>query len=117
MTNQESSTPSANGTDKNVKPRLDKAADTVHAKIDQMSEAARPAVDKLSEGAHKAVDKVSSTASQAATTVSAKFDQACDTHSKLMTESREKIRAKPLAAVGIAVAAGVLLRQLFRSRK
>jgi ElaB/YqjD/DUF883 family membrane-anchored ribosome-binding protein len=108
---------SGNGATNAWDHRVDKFRSVAHARIDRLSESARPAVDQWSASAHQTVDKLSSGAAQAAAVLSEKFGQLRDSQQQVLSNTRERIREKPMLAVGIAVAAGFLLRQLFRSRR
>jgi ElaB/YqjD/DUF883 family membrane-anchored ribosome-binding protein len=89
---------------------------TVHSAIDRMSNAALPAVDRLATGAHQAVDKIADAASTAADSLVVKTGQLKNAHARMTEECRVYVRANPLAAVGIALAAGIVLSRLFRPR-
>ena len=90
---------------------------TIHEKIDAAGEMARPAVDRILTGAHQAVDKLSGLASVAADTVSEKSVQLKEAHAKLMATGRDQVREKPAVAVGIAVAAGIIIGRMLSSRR
>ena len=89
----------------------------IHEKIDAAGEMARPAVDRILTGAHQAVDKLSGLAATAADTVSEKSVQLKEAHAKLMASGRDQVREKPAVAVGIAVAAGIIIGRILSSRR
>lgn len=95
---------------------VEQAKSSAHDTIDRLSEGARPAVDKLSAAAHQAVDKLSNVAAQASSAFSGKISDANLTQQQLLDNTRAYVREKPGTAIAIAVAAGFLLRSLFRSR-
>jgi ElaB/YqjD/DUF883 family membrane-anchored ribosome-binding protein len=87
-----------------------------HHTIDKAAEAARPAVDRIASGAHHAVDGVANAANQASETLSAKGKQIKEAQAHILDYSREYMREHPVAALGIAAAAGFVLSSLLRSR-
>lgn len=95
---------------------VEQAKAGAHNTIDKVAESMRPAVDKLSSSAHQAVDRLSGAASEASVKFSEKFTQAKTAEEQLLSDTREYVREKPGTAIAIAVAAGFLLRSLFRSR-
>ncbi|MDQ9171460.1 hypothetical protein Q8A64_13685 [Oxalobacteraceae bacterium R-40] len=95
---------------------VEQAKSGAHTTIDRLSESARPAVDKFSATAHQTVDKLSDVASQASATFSEKFSQAKGSQQQLLDDTRAYVREKPGTAIAIAVAAGFILRSIFRSR-
>jgi len=95
---------------------VDQATSSAHKAIDKASDAARPAVDRVAAGAHQAVDKLAGAATQAADTLDVKGRQLRDAQSRLAENCRVHVRARPIASLGIAVAAGFLLGVLLRQR-
>jgi ElaB/YqjD/DUF883 family membrane-anchored ribosome-binding protein len=96
--------------------KVEQAKSGAHSTIDRLSESAGPAVDKLSAAAHQAVDKLCDVAGQASSALSGKMSNAQGTQQQLLEDTRSYVREKPGTAIAIAVAAGFLLRSLFRSR-
>ena len=94
----------------------DNASSSAHSAIDKVSSAVKPAVDRIADGAHQAVDKFAVTASDAAESLSVKANQLRDGHARMTEECRGYVRAKPLASLGIALAAGFVLSRLISSR-
>jgi len=95
---------------------LDNASSGAHDAIDKVSDAAGPMVDRIASGAHQAVDKIAGAAGQAAETLSVKGGQLKNAQAQAMEQARIYVRGHPLAALGIAVAAGYLLSRLLRLR-
>jgi ElaB/YqjD/DUF883 family membrane-anchored ribosome-binding protein len=93
---------------------VDEVTVSAHERINQMSEAARPAVDRMASNAHSAIDTVAGVAATAADTLGIKGDQLTNAQAKLMEAARDYTREQPLAALGIAVAAGWILSRLTR---
>ncbi len=96
--------------------KVEQAKSGAHSTIDRLSESAGPAVDKLSAAAHQAIDKLCDVAGQASSALSGKMSDAQGTQQQLLEDTRSYVREKPGTAIAIAVAAGFLLRSLFRSR-
>ena len=109
-------TPTPAGSNGGVTRTVNDASATAHSAIDKMSDAARPAVERLATGAHQAVDKIAGAASTAADSLAVKGEQLMDAHARMTEECRVYVRANPMAAVGIAVAAGFVLSRLFSAR-
>ena len=87
---------------------------TIHKAIDSASGAIAPAVDHITASAHNTVDKLAGYAAHASDTFSEKSGQLNDARLRVTESARGQVRAKPLAAIGIAVAAGVLVGWLLR---
>lgn len=95
---------------------VDHATNSLHGAIDRASDAALPAVDHLATGAHQAVEKLAGSASRAAERMDTKGRQLLDAKSRFAESCSARIREKPVAALGIAVGAGLLISWLLRSR-
>ena len=96
---------------------LDRASNSIHNAIDGASAAARPAVDQMTASAHNAVDKMTQAACRAAETIEEKTTQLRDAQARLTETCRSQVREKPMAAVGVALAAGFLVSWWLGSRK
>ena len=105
----EKSVPDTNDTGGAVARTVDGATSSAHRAIDKASDAARPVVDRIAAGAHQAVDKLACGATQAAQTLDVKGEQLRVAHTRFTENCRARVRETPIAALGIAVAAGVLL--------
>jgi len=95
---------------------VDQATSSAHRAIDKATDAARPTVDKVAAGAHNLVDKLAGAASTAADKLDTKSTQLKDAQARLTESARDYVRENPLAALGIAVAAGFLLSRMLSSR-
>jgi ElaB/YqjD/DUF883 family membrane-anchored ribosome-binding protein len=84
-----------------------------------------PAIERVARGAHSAVDRVAGTASSAVErvrsgmhgamgTVSERMHDLSSTREMWTDSARERVREHPLAAVGVALAAGYLLARWLR---
>ena len=87
---------------------------SAHERVNQMSDAARPVVDRMASNAHAAIDTVAGVAATAADTLGIKGEQLTNAQTKLMAAARDYAREQPIAALGIAVAAGWILSRLTR---
>src|SRR5262245_30442142 len=93
---------------------LDEVTVTAHERVNQMSEAAGPLVERMASTAHAAIDTVAGAAADAAYTLGTKGEQLSDAQAKLIEAARDYVRERPIAALGIAVAAGWVLGRLMR---
>jgi hypothetical protein len=84
-----------------------------------------PAIERVARGAHSAVDRVAGTASSAVErmrsgmhgamgTVSERMHDLSSTREVWTDSARERVREHPLAALGVALAAGYLLARWLR---
>jgi hypothetical protein len=84
-----------------------------------------PAIERVARGAHSAVDRVAGTASTAVErmrsgmhgamgTVSERMHDLSSTREVWTDSARERVREHPLAALGVALAAGYLLSRWLR---
>lgn len=80
------------------------------------AEAACPAVDHIAAGAHHAVDKIAGAANHAAESVDEKYTQWKDAQSRITKNCLTHIRDNPMATVGIALGAGLLVGWLLKRR-
>jgi ElaB/YqjD/DUF883 family membrane-anchored ribosome-binding protein len=80
---------------------VDDLALRAHDKVDQLSDAVQPAVDRMTSNTHAAIDTVADAAVAAVDT-------------EFMEGARAFMREQPIAALGIAVAAGWILSRLMR---
>ena len=79
-----------------------------------LSENAAATVDKIATGAHQAVDRIASAAASAATQFGEKGDEMLETKDRLVESAREYVRNNPMAALGIALAAGFVISRIMR---
>jgi ElaB/YqjD/DUF883 family membrane-anchored ribosome-binding protein len=76
-------------------------ADKAHETVDRVSSRVQPAVDALSEKASRAVEAVSQRA-----------DQLRSMQETALESTRTYVRENPIAAIGIAAIAGLLLGRM-----
>lgn len=81
-----------------------------------MRERASASIDRASSGAHQTVDRLASQAQAARERLMASGEEWAQQGQQYMEQTRDMVRANPLAAVGIAVAAGILLSKLTSRR-
>ena len=77
---------------------------------------AEQGIERASSTAHEAVDRVAQTASQYAERFGEKAEEWLEMKDNWGEGAREYVREHPVAALGIAVAAGYILSMLMRSR-
>jgi ElaB/YqjD/DUF883 family membrane-anchored ribosome-binding protein len=75
-----------------------------------------PVVERVAAGAHEAVDKAASAATAAAKLVEQKGEQLKAVQARYLDGAREQVRENPLAALGVALAAGFLISLLLNRR-
>ena len=107
-------TPTYNDGNRTLARTVDQASTGAHDVINKVSDAARPMVDRLASGAHQAVDKIASAAGQAAETLGVKGEQLKNAQAQALEQARIYVREHPVAALGIAVAAGFVLSRVLR---
>ena len=79
-----------------------------------MADNASATVDKIASGAHQAVDRIASAATSAASQFGVKGDEMLQAKDRMMESTREYVRDNPMAAIGIALAAGFILSRIMR---
>ena len=92
------------------KLEADRAADSAHSSVDHVAQGAHDTVDRISSTAGSAFDRARSTASDVEATAQSKYEDLMN--SEWAETVRDEVRARPLAAVGIALAAGLLISRL-----
>jgi ElaB/YqjD/DUF883 family membrane-anchored ribosome-binding protein len=79
-----------------------------------ISENAAVTVDKIASSAHQAVDRIASAATSAASQFGVRGDEVLAAKDRMLDSAREYVRAKPMAALGIALAAGFIISRIMR---
>ena len=87
-----------------------RAAHSAHGTVDQVAQGAHDTVDRIAAKAAPAIDRARSAATDLETTAYAKYDDLVN--AEWLESARDEVRARPLAAVGIALAAGLLISRL-----
>ena len=86
--------------------------------VDGTSDTLQSTTEQTSSAANRTFDKFSDKATQAKDMLSEKFNQMKGQQGKWADDARGRVRESPMMAMGIAVAAGFLLRRLLsRSRR
>jgi ElaB/YqjD/DUF883 family membrane-anchored ribosome-binding protein len=111
----EGSKPANEALGNSVNRRVDDVTASAHEKVDQTSDAVQPVVDRVASNAHAAIDTVADAAVAAADTLGTHGEQLTNVQARLMEAAREYMREQPIAALGIAVAAGWILSRLLRA--
>ena len=73
-------------------------------------------VERASSGAHETIDRVAETATAYAERFGEKAEEWLEMKDSWVEGAREYVREHPIAALGIAAAAGYILSMLMRSR-
>lgn len=76
---------------------------------------AHSTVDRAARGAHDTVDRIADAANRTASSMEEKGEQFAETKERVMAQTRTYVQTHPVAAIGIAVAAGFLLSRLLHS--
>lgn len=84
--------------------------------VDRVAAGAHDAVDKAASAANSAVDKAASAAAAAARVAGEKGEQLNALQERYLDGARSRVRDNPLAAVGVALAAGFLVSFLLSRR-
>ena len=114
-------TPSSGGS--GSRPAVAATAATADAAIDQAAAAERDVMRRVVQGAHEAVDRIADKAipaverlrgtyNDAADSLKQRADQAADLKDEWTESLRTAVREHPLAAIGTALALGVILARL-----
>jgi ElaB/YqjD/DUF883 family membrane-anchored ribosome-binding protein len=82
----------------------------------EVSSGLAPVVQRVAAGAHDAVDKAAGAASAAAKMVDKKGGALLAVQQRYLDGCRERVRDNPLAALGVAMTAGVLISFLLNRR-
>ena len=83
---------------------------------ENLAEKAGTSLGELQQTAQQTVDRVTQAATQAAQRLSAHSDELWALQGRAMESTRSYVRTHPIAAVGIAIAIGLLLSRLTSRR-
>lgn len=97
-----------------MNPTVAEGADRLHGSVDRLMQGAHQAVDRLATKASPAIDQVRSAATHAGEAVGARLDELGEIQDQWMDSMRDQVRAHPLAVVGVAVLAGLLIGRITR---
>ena len=93
---------------------MSNAPDRAHGAVDRVAQTAHQAVDRIASKAAPAMERMRSTATTAADTMHARMEDFSAVQEEWTESMRDQVRAHPLAVVGLAVLAGMLLGRLSR---
>lgn len=88
--------------------------DRAHGTVDRVAQTAHQAVDRIASKAAPAMERMRSTASDAADSMQSRMEDLTVMQEEWTESMRDQVRAHPLAVVGLAVLAGLLLGRLSR---
>jgi ElaB/YqjD/DUF883 family membrane-anchored ribosome-binding protein len=105
----------------NTEGAVNQASLSAHAVVnsiagaaDQAASKAKPAIDHVAAMAHQAVDKAAGAAAPTVDWLTEQGEYINTSQKQLVADTRSYVSANPLKAVGMAVAAGVVLGLLIR---
>ena len=81
-----------------------------------MAQMEKQQVDRLSQTAHDTVDRATQAVSSVTDRMSEKYEELYAMQEDWVEAGREYVKEHPVAAIGMALAAGYLLSMLMRSR-
>ena len=93
---------------------IDIAADRAHRAVDRAKERAAPMVQAAASAAHRTIDKVAATTAPAAQWVSDNGRRLGTKSTQLADVCSERVRARPVVSVGVALAIGYLIGKLLQ---
>lgn len=93
-------------------PSTPTAASAPSHEPSELAERAHRGIDRLRSSAHQTVDQAADAASSVADRMSARGEEWVATRDEWMEATRGYVREHPLAALGMALAAGYLLSRL-----
>lgn len=94
----------------------DDLAERSRTTVDRFAQTAHDAIDRLAAKAGPAIDRLRGGATNTSETLRAKADQFTEMEEQWVESARSYVRENPMAAVGIAVAVGLLLGKMSSSR-
>ncbi len=97
--------------------KIEQVRQSVNSAIHHVSEAIHPAIDSMTNTAHSTVDRLAGAAGNAAENMELKSAQLNAARVRLTEKVRGQIQARPLTTIGVAVASGIVLSWLLKSRK
>jgi ElaB/YqjD/DUF883 family membrane-anchored ribosome-binding protein len=97
--------------------KIEQVRQSVNSAIHHVSEAIHPAIDSMTSTAHNTVDRLAGAAGNAADNMELKSAQLNAARVRLSEKVRGQIQARPLTTIGVAVASGIALSWLLKSRK
>jgi ElaB/YqjD/DUF883 family membrane-anchored ribosome-binding protein len=96
--------------------KIEQVRQSVNSAIHHVSDAIHPAIDSVTSSAHNAVDRMAGAAGNAAENMDLKTAQFNAARVRMTEKVRGHIQARPLTTLGVAVASGLLLSWVLKSR-
>ena len=97
---------------------VDEKAERAHRAVDATAaraiDRAAPTIDRMAQAAHRTVDKVAEAAGPAADWIAQNTSELRSLQAEFLDAARVRVRERPLAALGIALAVGYLLARVLR---
>ena len=100
-----------------VADTADAVADRTRTTVDRMAQTAHDAIDRLAAKAGPVIDRLQGSATSTGESLRAKADQFGQLEEQWVESARTYVRENPLAAVGIAVAVGLLIGKMTSSSR
>jgi ElaB/YqjD/DUF883 family membrane-anchored ribosome-binding protein len=88
----------------------------IRSNAEAMGDRAHGGIDRLTSTAHEAVERATTAAASAADALGTKGRELLDTRDEWLDTARVYVREHPLAALGVALAAGYLLSRILSLR-
>lgn len=101
----------------NLGNKADQAAQNMNNLINNASDALHPAIDNLTSKAHSTVDNLAKAATHGMENFDVRAEQLSKASARAGTAIRSQLQQRPVMVLGIAVASGVVLSWLFKSRR
>lgn len=98
----------------NMGSGMSNTSDRAHSTVDRVAQSAHEAVDRIAAKAAPAIDRMGMGASDTMDAMHARMDDLMMMQEQWTESMRDQVRAHPLAVVGLAVLAGMLLGRLSR---
>jgi ElaB/YqjD/DUF883 family membrane-anchored ribosome-binding protein len=89
---------------------------TLRSNAEALGDRAHGGIDRLTSTAHQAVERATSAAASAGDSLSIKGRELLEARDEWMESTRLYVREHPLAAVGVALAAGYVLSRILSAR-
>lgn len=96
---------------------IDRAASTAHDTVDRVAGVAASAKDRLASAAASTKERLTSAAASAKERISEKSEEWYQQSQHAVECTRDCVRTHPLASIGIAVVAGMVISRILSSRR
>ena len=95
--------------------RIEEASDRAHDYLERATQAASSGMDRMAERARKGVDSAAESAKAGVEWASVKASSMRDRNAAIRNAVVDSVAARPLVAIGVAVAVGYLLGRILHS--